>query len=85
MRELLEWLRNSGTATIALFDMPPVLACDDVLAFAPYTDAILLIASEGITERDSLKRTMELLGERNMLGVVLNRSREHNPSSPYYY
>jgi protein-tyrosine kinase len=85
MRELLEGLRSSGPSTITVFDMPPVLACDDVLAFAPYADAILLIASEGITERDSLTRTMELLGERNVLGVVLNRSREHNSASPYYY
>ena len=85
MRELLEWVRNSGTSTITVFDMPPVLACDDVLAFAPYADAILLITSEGTTDRDALVRTMELLRERNVLGVVLNRSREHNPSSPYYY
>jgi Mrp family chromosome partitioning ATPase len=84
MRELLEWLKNQGPETITIFDMPPVLACDDVLAFSPYADAILMVVAEGLTERDSLARTMEMIGDRNLLGVVLNRSREKESVSPYY-
>jgi hypothetical protein len=41
--------------------------------------------AEGKTERAALGRTMELLGERNLLGVVLNQSREKGSVSPYYY
>jgi len=84
MRMLLDWLKASGGATVTVFDMPPVLACDDVLAFSPNVDAILLVIAEGATERTAVTRTMEMLGECNLLGVVLNRSREHNNVSPYY-
>ncbi|HLT89996.1 MAG TPA: CpsD/CapB family tyrosine-protein kinase [Woeseiaceae bacterium] len=85
MRTFLQWLQEQGPETIVIFDMPPVLACDDVLAFSPYADAILLVVAEGKTERAALGRTMELLGERNLLGVVLNQSREKGSVSPYYY
>lgn len=84
MRTLLEWLKNQGPETISIFDMPPVLACDDVLAFSPYADAILMVVSEGMTERSSVARVMEMLGDRNLLGVVLNRSREKESVGPYY-
>lgn len=85
MRTLLQWLDDQGPGTITIFDMPPVLACDDVLAFSPYADAILLVVSEGKTERAALSRTMEMLGDKNLLGIVLNQSREKGSVSPYYY
>jgi protein-tyrosine kinase len=85
MRALLKWLNEQGPETITIFDMPPVLACDDVLAFSPYVDAILMVVAEGLTERSSLSRAMEMIGDRNLLGVVLNRSREQQSMSSYYY
>jgi protein-tyrosine kinase len=84
MRSFLAWAKSHGPETITIFDMPPVLACDDVLAFSPYTDAILMIVAEGATERRSLARTMEMIGDRNLLGVVLNKSREKHAVSAYY-
>ena len=84
MRELLEWIDQRGPNSLAIFDMPPVLACDDVLAFAPFADAILMVASEGLTDRSSLTKTMEMLGDRNLLGVVLNQSSEHDNETGYY-
>jgi capsular exopolysaccharide synthesis family protein len=84
MRDLMDWLKKQGPETITIFDMPPVLACDDVLAFSPYADAILLVVAEGQTERSSVSRTMEMIGDRNLLGVVLNQSREQESVSPYY-
>jgi Mrp family chromosome partitioning ATPase len=84
MRKLLEWLKLQGPDAITVFDMPPVLACDDVLAFSPYADAILMVVAEGMTERSSVSTTMEMIGDRNLLGVVLNRSREKESVSPYY-
>jgi protein-tyrosine kinase len=85
MRTLLGWLREQGPETITIFDMPPILACDDVLAFSPYADAILMVVAEGKTERSSLSRSMEMMGDRNLLGVVLNQSREKDSSTSYYY
>jgi protein-tyrosine kinase len=85
MRTLLAWLREQGPETITIFDMPPILACDDVLAFSPYADAILMVVAEGKTERSSLSRSMEMMGDRNLLGVVLNQSREKDSATSYYY
>ena len=84
MRQLLEWVNNRGPNTVAIFDLPPILASDDVLAFAPYADAMLIIVSEGLTERNSLSRAMEMISDRNLLGVVLNQSREQGQVAPYY-
>jgi protein-tyrosine kinase len=84
MKTLMKWLKDRGSAPIAIFDMPPILACDDVLAFLPSVDALLLVVSEGVTERSQLTRAVEMVGDVNLLGVVLNRSREHHKGYGYY-
>jgi len=84
MKALMKWIRDRDSKPLAIFDMPPVLSCDDVLAFLPSTDAVLLIASEGVTERSGLERTLDMLGDADLLGVVLNRSREQHKASAYY-
>lgn len=85
MKELVSWLRQRSNESLILFDMPPVLACDDVLAFCPEVDAILLVVAEGVTDRQALDKTMELLAERELLGVVLNMSSELSGKDSYYY
>lgn len=85
MLELMQSLDAEQPRRILIFDMPPVLAADDVLAFAPQIDGLLLVVAEGTTERNSLHRAKEVLGEMNLLGVVLNRSAERNDSAYYNY
>jgi len=68
---------------IIIFDMPPLLVTDDVLAFEARVDAFLLVVSQGMTARRTLANAREVLSELNVLGAVLNRSTEHN-DSPYY-
>jgi Mrp family chromosome partitioning ATPase len=72
-----------GDDRIAIFDMPPVFAGDDVLAFAPLVDAVLIVLSQGTTKRNSLVPLRELLQNVNVIGTVLNRSSER--VAPYYY
>jgi protein-tyrosine kinase len=72
-----------GDDRIVIFDMPPVFAGDDVLAFAPYVDAVLIVLSQGTTKRASLVALRELLQNVNVIGTVLNRSSER--VAPYYY
>jgi hypothetical protein len=38
-----------------------------------------------MTDRSSVARTMEMIGDRNLLGVVLNQSREKDSGNSYYY
>jgi protein-tyrosine kinase len=85
MAELMQSLEAESPRRILIFDMPPVLAADDVLAFAPQIDGLLLVVAEGTTDRTQLRRAKEVLSEMNLLGVVLNRSAERNDAAYYSY
>lgn len=85
MLEMMQALEAEQPRRVLIFDMPPVLAADDVLAFAPQIDGLLLVVAEGTTDRNSLRRAKEVLAEMNLLGVVLNRSAERNDSAYYNY
>ena len=80
--QLIEEVKR-GDDRIAIFDMPPIFAGDDVLAFAPLVDAVLLVLAQGTTNRASLVPLRELLQNVNVIGSVLNRSSER--VAPYYY
>jgi Mrp family chromosome partitioning ATPase len=83
MGEFLQALEREVPRRIVIFDMPPLLASDDVLAFAPQFDSLLLVVSEGKSGRAILRGAKEVLSEMNLLGVVLNRSKERNESAYY--
>jgi Mrp family chromosome partitioning ATPase len=76
VRDLVRELKGRYPDRIVLFDLPPVLATDDALAFSPCVDAALIVACEGRTKRDDLVRTLELLHSTRIVGTVLNRSSE---------
>jgi capsular exopolysaccharide synthesis family protein len=85
MSELMQALDAETPRRILIFDMPPMLAADDVLAFSPQLDGLLLVVAEGTTSRDQLRGAKEVLAEMNVLGVVLNRSGERNDKAYYSY
>ncbi len=81
---LVEDLKRRYPSRLLIFDMPPILAADDVLAFSPYFDAALLVVGEGDTRRGDLAKALELLGDTPLLGTVLNRSEETSKGYGYY-
>ncbi len=83
MGEFVQTLHDEAPRRVIVFDMPPLLASDDVLAFGPRADSHLLVVSQGHTARRTLSNAKEMLSEMNVIGVVLNRSTENN-DSPYY-
>lgn len=85
MLELLQLLEAEVPRRLVVIDMPPLLASDDVLAFSPQVDGVLLVVAEGTTDRVSLRRAKEVLAEMNLLGVVLNRSEERLDQAYYSY
>ncbi len=85
MKELVRQLGALSNKNIVIYDMPPVLVCDDVLAFYPNVDAILLVVAQGKTERKALEKTTSMLSGLEMLGVVLNMSNEHAGDEAYEY
>jgi len=85
MDELMQSLEAEMPRRIVIFDMPPVLAADDVLAFAPQVDGVLMVVAEGTTSRDELRGAKQVLQEMNLLGVVLNRSETQDDGAYYSY
>lgn len=83
MYDLVNALEKEQPRRILVFDMPPLMASDDVLAFAPQVDGVLLVVSEGMTRRTALRGAQDILSEMNLVGTVLNRSRERNDSAYY--
>ena len=83
MTTLVHALRHDTPRRVIIFDLPPLLASDDVLAFAPQVDSFLFVVSQGQTARRSVSNARELLAEVDVLGIVLNRSTEHNDSRYY--
>jgi Mrp family chromosome partitioning ATPase len=68
---------------VVLFDMPPMLTSDDVLAFLPNVDCVLLVAGGGQTKAREIEECERLMAEHtNFLGVVLNKAEDS--SMPAY-
>lgn len=86
MVKLVEELRTRYPDRIILFDLPPVLVGDDVMAFAPYVDSFMVVVEDGQTTRNDLRRTMDLLDPKRIIGTVLNKASvsEASQSSGYY-
>jgi capsular exopolysaccharide synthesis family protein len=76
MQKLAEELKERYPERLVIFDLPPLLARDDLLAFSPHIDAVLLVAREGKTRKADLRRAMEMLKVVNVAGTMLNSSQE---------
>jgi Mrp family chromosome partitioning ATPase len=72
--ELLLTLQQGAVDPVVLIDLPPVLLTDDALVVAPKVDAILLVASEGVTGRANFTKALDVLSEFPIAGVALNRA-----------
>ena len=76
MTHLVEELKSRYPDRIIIFDMPPLLAADDVMAFFPCLDTIMLVVEHGKTTKSDLQRAYELLTDKAIIGTVLNKSED---------
>lgn len=72
---------------VILFDTPPVLAVTDAQILSNICQGSIVVVSSGMTEKDALIKTKELLSASNgkILGVVLNNKKIDKNSNYYYY
>jgi capsular exopolysaccharide synthesis family protein len=84
MIQLVEELKTRYRDRLTLFDMPPLLASDDVLAFLPHLDAVMLVVEDGKTTKDQLTQAYQLLGDKHIIGTVLNKSSDSSSAGGYY-
>lgn len=76
MTRLAHELKNRYPDRIVIYDMPPLLATDDCLAFMPYVEATMLVVAEGKTSEQEVERAMAMMHDSHMIGAILNDSLE---------
>lgn len=67
-----------------IIDSPPVLPLADTSVWMRLADGILLITRQGTTERRQLKKGLEALEPRKLIGALVNSSK-NAATSDYYY
>lgn len=73
--EVLETMIADLAPDIVIYDLPPMLVCDDVLGFTPNLDCVLLVAGGGRTKAAEITECERLLADQTqLLGVMLNRA-----------
>ena len=85
MQSLVEEMRSCYPDRYVIFDLPPLLECADPLIFAEYVDAILLVVEAGKTTAGHVKKAMDLLEGKNILGTVLNKVTTNDKHYYRYY
>jgi len=83
IKRLLVDLKKLFPSRLVLFDLPPVLAADDVLVVSNIVESMLIVVEEGKTRADELRKTVGLLKNTQLVGTVLNKSTVS--SQPYGY
>ena len=68
-----EMKERYGKDRIIIFDSPSILTISDPLAFARFVDGILLVVETKKSTREDIKKVMNLLKDRVILGTVLNK------------
>lgn len=82
--ELIHRALNEYRSGAVIFDMSPLLGCDDTLAFLPKVDCVLLVAASGQTRVQELKEAKRILSKTNVIGTVLNKSPQAMLPNQYY-
>lgn len=85
MKRFVEQAKARYPERIVVFDLPPILVGDDVVALSQNLDALLLVVEDGKTQSDELQHAIDLLQDVNVIGVVLNKARATVNQSEYYY
>jgi len=81
---LIDTAINTFGSRVVIFDMSPLLGCDDTIAFLPKVDCVLLVAASGQTRVDELKEARRILGKTNIIGTVLNKAPAAFMPNQYY-
>jgi len=84
MNSLVDELKNRYQSRIILFDLPPLLSSDDAVLFMHQFDAAILVVEDGNTTPDEVRRSLSILEETNLAGMVLNKAKKAT-STCYQY
>jgi capsular exopolysaccharide synthesis family protein len=86
MARVLQDLRQRFDAVVV--DSPPIIPYADARAISPLADGVIIVGRAGVTTREALRRSLELLREVHsapVLDVVLNAVPHTSPDYGYHY
>ncbi len=84
--DAVDQIEDTYRPNIILFDMPPMMAGDDTLAFLDQVDCALMIAAAEETPINQIQQCgKELATQTQVLGVVLNKCRMIESRENYGY
>ena len=67
-----------------IIDSPPVLPLADTSVWMRLSDGILLVTRQGTTDKEQLKRGLEAIESKKLIGALVN-SAAHAAHGDYYY
>jgi len=76
MRELLDHLSDRYDDRIIIFDSPPIMMTTEARVLASYMGQIVMVVEAGVTPRESVSDALASIGSPEVVGLVLNKSRE---------
>lgn len=74
MHELISELANRYEDRILIFDSPPILATTESVVLSSHMGQVVVVVQAGRTSRESVQSALELIDERQRVGLVLNRA-----------
>jgi protein-tyrosine kinase len=83
MDTMLQDIKRTFRQQTVIFDMPPLLQGDEVLATLPRIDAALLVTAVGVSTLHEIKECNRHLQATEVIRVILNKS--HEPIKRHYY
>jgi len=85
MTNFIKEVKSRYESRIIIFDIPPIFVADDALLYMSYCDAALFVVEDEKNTSEELHDAMQILEETNLLGLVLNKSREKLSRYKYGY
>jgi protein-tyrosine kinase len=82
--DLINEMRERYESRIVIFDLPPVLVSDDVIAILPQIDCVLLVVANGMSTKREIEDSIRFLPAEKLIGTVLNKA-ETEQMAYYYY
>jgi protein-tyrosine kinase len=83
MRELIQEARQAVDWIVV--DTPPIALLPDATLLASVVDGAVIVVKAGSTPLDLVKRAVEAIDPKKMLGVVLNAATRHARDARYGY
>lgn len=85
MQSLLEEIKNRYANRYIIVDTTPLLPFAEPQFIANIVDGVLLVVREGYTSMDKLDKSLGLLKNHNLLGVICNAVRQSKEYKYGYY